>query len=100
MAEYTEKQIAQIVERVVGKLAGEGALPKGSSSPSVFVPQFNAGDGVFGDADAAVKAARQAYLEVQDTPLEVRKKAVQAMREVGRRLAPELSRMAVEETGP
>jgi acyl-CoA reductase-like NAD-dependent aldehyde dehydrogenase len=99
VAEYTDKQISLIVERVVSKLANEGALPRSGSAPAVHVPQFTASDGVFGDADAAVKAAQQAFSQIQDTPLEVRAKAVEAMREVGRRLAPELSRMAVEETG-
>ena len=35
MADYTEKQIAQIVERVVGKLANEGALPHSSGAPLI-----------------------------------------------------------------
>jgi acyl-CoA reductase-like NAD-dependent aldehyde dehydrogenase len=96
MAEYSDSQISEIIEKVVSRLATDGAL---SVAPSVHVPTFQTGDGVFGDPDSAVKAAQVAFEQIQHTPLEVRAKAIAAMREVGRRLAPELSRMAVEETG-
>jgi acyl-CoA reductase-like NAD-dependent aldehyde dehydrogenase len=98
MAEYNEGQIAQIVEKVVRRLSTDGALPASVTSPAPS-GSVQLGDGVFGDADSAVNAANDAYERIKDTPLEVRAKAVEAMREVGRRLAPELSRMAVEETG-
>lgn len=90
----SDRQIADIVQRVVQKLASEG-----SGGPTVFVPRSQSGDGVFADPDSALKAAQEAYEKVKKTPLEVRQKAIEAMREVGRRLAPELARMAVEETG-
>jgi len=98
MAEYNDRQIAQIVEKVVSRLAADGSVQV-PSAPAVHTPQFQAGDGVFRDADAAVNAAQDAYERIQATPLEIRAKAIEAMREVGRRLAPELSRRAVEETG-
>ena len=97
MADYSDRQIAQIVERVVARLAQEG--PGSSVGPAVRSPTFRAGDGVFPDPASAVDAARIAYEQVSRTPLEIRQKAVEAMRDVGRRLAPELARMAVEETG-
>jgi acyl-CoA reductase-like NAD-dependent aldehyde dehydrogenase len=100
MAEYTDQQISQIVEKVVSKLAADGALPVGGASgPAIHVSSHRAGDGVFGDPASAVEAAGVAYEQAKQTPLEVRKKAVEAMRVVGRKLAPELSRMAVAETG-
>ena len=99
MANYNERQIGQIVEKVIARLASEGTLGRAAAGPSVHVPSFGANDGIFGDPESAVKAATEAYHRVKDTPIEVRKKAVEAMREVGRRLAPEISRMAVEETG-
>lgn len=98
MPNYTEQQIGKIVEKVLGRLASEGALP--SKGPTVFVPRHGEGqNGVFADPDHAVTAAQRAFDQIQETPLEVRAKAIEAMRQVGRRLAPELSRMAVEETG-
>ncbi len=100
MAEYTERQISQIVEKVIGRLSSERSFPKGGRGPTIHTPRYgSSSDGVFADADSAVQAAREAYERVKDTPIETRRKAVAAMREVGRRLAPELSRMAVEETG-
>ncbi len=105
-SDYSDQQISRIVEKVVAKLASDGTLNKlaapattAPSAPRVSVPTFQAGDGIFGDPDAAVEAARRAYEEIKAVPLETRKKAIEAMREVGRRLNPELSRMAVEETG-
>ena len=98
MADYTDRQISQIVEKVIGRLASEGSL-SGGRGPTIFAPTHGGNDGVFADADSAVQAAREAYERVKDTPLETRKKAIEAMRQTGRRLTQELSRMAVEETG-
>ena len=98
MADYTDRQISQIVDRVVSKLTSEGAI-KAGAAPSIVTPTYAAGDGVFDDPDNAVQAAAQAYEQIKQTPLEIRRKAIAAMREVGRRLTPELSRMAVAETG-
>ncbi len=95
-----DRQIAEIVQRVVQKLASEGGGQTSSGGgPTVFVPRSRATDGIFTDPDQAIQAARDAFEEVKRTPLEVREKAIEAMRDVGRRLAPELARMAVEETG-
>jgi acyl-CoA reductase-like NAD-dependent aldehyde dehydrogenase len=102
VSNYTERQIAEIVSRVVSKLASEGAVTGGGggpAAPTLFVPRSQPGDGIFSDPDAAIKAAQVSYEQVKKTPLEIREKAIEAMREVGRRLAPEWSRMAVEETG-
>jgi len=99
MPNYTERQIGQIVDKVITRLASEGSLSNSATAPHVHVPTYQAGDGVFGDPESAVRAARQAYEQIQKTPLEVRQRAIEAMRAVGRRLAPELSRMAVDETG-
>ncbi|MFT5431959.1 MAG: aldehyde dehydrogenase, partial [Myxococcota bacterium] len=99
MATYNERQISQIVERVVSRLAKDGGLGGSGQGPILQTSNYSRADGLFTDPDQAVQASRDAFDQVQRTPLEIRVKAIAAMREVGRKLAPELSRMAVEETG-
>jgi acyl-CoA reductase-like NAD-dependent aldehyde dehydrogenase len=55
--------------------------------------------GIFDDLDTATAAARAAFEEWGDTPLETRDKVIEAMRQVTRKNAESLARMAVEETG-
>ncbi len=55
--------------------------------------------GIFYNMDEAVEAARRAFIQYQDVPVERRKNIVEAIREYGRRNVEELSRMAHEETG-
>ena len=96
---YNERQISQIVEKVLAKLTTDGGVPA-QRGPHIHTRTYGTGtDGVFSEPDSAVSAAQAAFEQIQRTPLEVRQKAIAAMRDVGRRLAPELSRMAVEETG-
>ena len=54
---------------------------------------------MFGDLDAAVRAARTAYEELAKRTLETRRRMVAAMREAALRELETISRMAVEETG-
>ena len=55
--------------------------------------------GIFDDLDAAITAARAAFEQWHETPLQTRNLVIEAMRETTRRLAEDLSRRAVEETG-
>jgi aldehyde dehydrogenase len=124
--EFDEKKIQQIVDRVVARLRGgpggftstggsdrEGAPMNvqtgavGDRAPAVHVTPGAAPAprgmprgslGVFPTVDAAAAAARQAFEEFRRTPLEVRYKMVEAMREVTLRHARELSEYAVAET--
>ncbi len=99
MPNYTDQQIGQIVEKVIARLATEGALP-GGRGPTVHTPRYGEGqNGIFTDPDAAVRAGRAAFEQVQRTSLDTRARAIEAMRVVGRQLTHELSRMAVQETG-
>ncbi len=97
-----DAQINQIVEQVVRRLSSElGAAPSSVPSPAAAkAPAFHRGrPGLFGDLDSAGEAATQAFKAWGATSLETRGKVVEAMREVTRRNAEELARMAVEETG-
>lgn len=55
--------------------------------------------GIFDDLDSATGAARAAFEVWSETSVEVRNQVVEAMRQTTRRLAEDLSRRAVEETG-
>ncbi len=55
--------------------------------------------GVFDDLDGATAAARAAYEAWERTPIAVRDRVIESMREVTRRHAEELAQSAVEETG-
>ena len=55
--------------------------------------------GIYPDIDAAVGAARHAFLALDKLSLESRKRIVETIRGVARRDAAELGRMAAEETG-
>jgi len=76
-------------------------LPPPASSPSPRAPAFQKGGrkGIFDDLDTATEAARAAFEQWSEASLEVRDRAIEAMRETTRRAARELSEMAVKETG-
>ena len=98
-----EARIAEIVERVVERLgSGAGPAPAPgstavSASSGARIPRGTRG--VYADAEAAVAAARRGYAANERAPLELRRKMVEAMRQVTRAHVEDLSRFAVEETG-
>ncbi len=111
-----ETQINAIVDRVVRKLSPElEALPQGgparvraahlaeSQGRASIAPRaavsLQAKGGIFGDLDHAARAAEASFETWSQTPLEVRDRVIEAMREATRRHAEELSQMAVAETG-
>ncbi len=92
-----EAQINTIVEQVVRRLSKDlGALP--SASPSKAPVVIGRRPGVFDELDAATSAAQRAQEQWVATPIEARERVIEAMRQCTRELAPELSRLAVEET--
>lgn len=104
-----ERQIDQIVERVVQRLerdlSGGGSRATGAASAPVARPttgsryQGHAGHGVFSTVDDAMVAAEKSFFEFRDVGLEQRKRIVANMRQKMMAHREELSRMAVEETG-
>lgn len=54
--------------------------------------------GIFYNMDEAIEAARRAFLQYQDVPVEIRKKIVDGIRRYGRANVETLAKMAVEET--
>lgn len=95
-----EAQLNAIVEQVVRKLSGELAKAPSSSARGSVAPAIHTKrPGIFDDFDAAGAAATKAQQQWVRTSVETREKVIEAMRECSRRVAEEISRMAVEETG-
>ncbi len=89
-----EARINAIVAEVVRRLG------QGGSGPTVSVPRNQVGrNGLFDDVDSAVQAARDSYEQLKRTPVHVRARAIDNMRQVTLRNLEEMSRRAVEETG-
>ncbi len=92
-----ETKVAQIVEQVLARLHTGDAMP---GAPAVATGLRDVGRrGIFADVDAAVAAARKAHEQLMALPLEVRDRAVAAMRKVSIDRTQELAQMAVSETG-
>lgn len=120
MAELDEAKIAEIVGRVVDRLVGgssptpvqkiksdepycapappryEPSSPSRSGAPAVHTRGGRRG--VFDEMDRAVEAAHHAFRSIESSPLELRAKVIEAMRECGRRETRAISEMAVAET--
>lgn len=90
-----ENRINAIVAEVVKRLQSTGG-----DGPTIHVPKnFVGKNGLFEDIDSAVAAANQAYAQLHQTPVHVRARAIENMRQVTLQNLEEMSRRAVEETG-
>ncbi len=69
------------------------------SSPVSSLPEVSFGNGVFTTVDEAAAAARLAWEKLRKLPVAVRRQMIENMREVSRKHANELAKLAVEETG-
>jgi acyl-CoA reductase-like NAD-dependent aldehyde dehydrogenase len=111
-----EARIQEIVDRVLARIGElpETPLEAVKSPPPGYLPAPPAREaparrrevdiprgrrGVFGDVEAAVRAARRATDANEAAPLEARRRWVEAMREGARKAVPLIARFAVEETG-
>ena len=104
MAIIDERKIEEIVARVIERLGSGGATAAPSRAPvaegSRSAPNIPRGTlGVYGDADAAAKAARRGFEANERLPVATRAKMIENMRRVTYANNEALSRFAVEETG-
>ncbi len=93
-----DAQISRIIQSVMREVGGDvqpTRPPKGAPPPVAPGP----GDGLFHDPDSAVAAAKAAFEQFAEMPLELRKRIVEAMRAAAREHAEVLAQFAVEETG-
>ncbi|NUP98982.1 MAG: aldehyde dehydrogenase [Armatimonadetes bacterium] len=96
-----EREVEQIVERVVRELISDGTGPVATSAAPATTPSTprTVGDGIFNTADEAVNAAERAQAELRAGGVEVRRQVVAAIRECANRNAEKWARHAREETG-
>lgn len=104
MASLDEARIAEIVERVVSRLAGDtraaapvGGATSGLSASASRIPRGTMG--IYDDPDSAVQAARRGFQANERLPVAMRYKMVEAMRKVTKAHLRELAEYAVEESG-
>ncbi len=103
MNELDEREIAEIIERVRGRVGGAPAIGPGRAlRADAQLAQAEAaelGDGVHATVDAAVSAASAAFREYQAMGLKARHVMIEAVRAAGVANAERLAAMAVRETG-
>ncbi len=102
MAELSEQQIQDIIERVNLRIGtttdGQGAKLRAEKELQA-VEQAELGDGIYATIDEAVAAARRAFLRYQRTGLEGRKAVISSVRSAMLENAERLAEMAHAETG-
>ena len=82
--------VAEVVKRLRDPAAG----------PTISVPRHRSGRfGIFEQIDDAVAAANDSYTRLRDTPVHVRQRAINNMREWTLQNLQEMARRAVDETG-
>jgi aldehyde dehydrogenase len=101
-----DARIDSIVQQVMTELGhgervrhGPSPEPKAIIQPPGPIPSLKRGDNLFPDVESAVKAAKQAYVQLGNLPLEIREKMVSHIRRIMRENAQVLARIAWEETG-
>jgi len=97
-----EARIAEIVERVVDRLAGGVSPARAQSTTLASAPTKNwprGTSGIYPDAESAVQAARRGFEANQRVGLSLRAKMIEAMRAVTFKHLRDLAQYAVDETG-
>lgn len=98
--QINETLIRSVVEQVIQQVrhsaspAGNGAAPPSSTSASG--PRGHSG--LFDDVDSAVSAARHAFEQLQNRPIDDRRKAIDIIRRISISQCVELGTMEMEET--
>jgi acyl-CoA reductase-like NAD-dependent aldehyde dehydrogenase len=98
-----DSEVQAIIDRVKGRVAAaEHASRSGpalEAAAEIDVYSADLGDGIHESVDAAVSAAREAFLSYRDMGLDARKAVVDSIRAAMLREGERLAYMAAEETG-
>lgn len=105
-----DAQIEVIIDRVMREIGHTTAQPITPATPTKTasdysgiqksaMPQMIGDSGIFPTLDEAVAAAQQAFRDLNNLPLSIRKDMVAHMRQAGREYSTVMAEMAVEETG-
>lgn len=96
-----EKKIQAIVDEVLGQVMTRPAASPAAASGPRRAPKSSvaSGYGLFPDVDKAVAAARTAFEQLREGGVDMRRRVIDVIRDVGVKNAKDLSVRAVEETG-
>ncbi|MEI7781845.1 MAG: aldehyde dehydrogenase, partial [Planctomycetota bacterium] len=95
-AATTAPDIASIVRQVIAELKNTAAAP--AAAPAASGGSFAGHHGIFGSVDDAVRAAQEAFEQLERLGVEGRKKAIAHIRRISIDDAEELGRMEFAET--
>lgn len=95
-----DRQIAEIVRRVLQEVQQQaGAQPAGGHIAACAGGAVSGGrDGVFDDIEAAIQAAKVAFLKFRDVPLSERKRLIGVIRETSAKCNRDWAELAVRDT--
>jgi len=94
--QFDENLIRSVVAQVLAEVGPMPPAPGGGAAAGMPVEGRN---GVFGDADSAVSAARDACEQLRERTLEDRKRAIDVIRAIAIEQCEELGLMEMDETG-
>ena len=95
-----ERQVSQIVERVVRELMNDGTGPApAAAKPNGAVTVSGTGNGMFSTAAEAISAAEKAFVELTAGGIALRQKITAAMRQCAIANAERWGKLAREDTG-
>ncbi len=97
MAQFSEKEIKEIVNRVIGSMGSAPAAPAEKNYDST---QYAGRKliGIFSDMNAAIAAANDGYKAVRSMQVEEREKIITEIRRLCREEAPIMAKLGVDET--
>ena len=102
MSTATTPDIAAIVRQVIAELAAPGGAAPGGAAPAVpppvAGPSLSGRHGIFAGVDEAVRAATEAFAQLERLGVEGRRKAIAHVRRIAIEDADELGRMEFAET--
>ncbi|MBP7652922.1 aldehyde dehydrogenase EutE [Candidatus Dependentiae bacterium] len=99
MTVIAENEIKDIVQQVIANISINKEILISSGGNANYDPKPSGKNGIFEKMDDAIKAAQEAFLELNKVTLDRRKKYIQAIRQYALSVTVQVSKIAVEETG-
>lgn len=93
-----EKQIQEVVARVLQEVRGGGTVASSSAPASPWKPSSNGRDGLFDNLDEAIAASRQAFEKFRKIPLHERGRIIEEVRRALYPHARALAELAIQDT--
>ena len=96
MVNIDEKQVKEIVERIVNEYKGNESVPQKGYTPTSFNGRKYVG--IFSDMVEAIQAANKGYQAIRNMTVEQREKIITEIRKLTREEAQTLAEIGVSET--